>query len=270
VFPGAIAAGEANSSRTSQPLRLSTSSIHFLHLPIEQACERIGALGFEAVDIWSGYQGCPHLDDVAKRLGAEGLKDVLARNKLKLFAFSVYVGGFAKYAERLGKAGGGGAVRGSAGPCKPAELTGRMRSFLESLKPEIDLAAANNSRLAIENHGNALLDSPDSFKAFVDLNQSPQVGIALAPYHVQGIKASVEEVIGISGRQLFFFYAWQHAEGTGQLPGHGPTDFGPWVAALLKVQYGGYVNAFMHGDLAPDEMSKALAKSRDYLGKLQG
>jgi len=49
-------------------MRLSTSSIHFMKLPIEQACERIAALGFEAIDIWSAHQGCPHLDDVAKRL----------------------------------------------------------------------------------------------------------------------------------------------------------------------------------------------------------
>ena len=30
---------------------------------------RIAALGFEAVDIWSAYDKCPHLDDAATRLG---------------------------------------------------------------------------------------------------------------------------------------------------------------------------------------------------------
>ena len=73
-------------------MKLSTSSIHFMQLPIEQACEQIAKLGFEAVDIWSAHEGCPHLDDVAKRLGADGLKKLLAQNKLKLFAFSVYRG----------------------------------------------------------------------------------------------------------------------------------------------------------------------------------
>ena len=102
-------------------------------LPIEQACERIARLGFEAIDVWSAHQGCPHLDDVAKRLGPEGLKEVLAKNKLKLFAFSVYRGGYEKYAELLGKTGGGVAVRGSTRPCKPEELTAKMRQFLEGL-----------------------------------------------------------------------------------------------------------------------------------------
>jgi sugar phosphate isomerase/epimerase len=246
-------------------MRLSTSSIHFHKLPIEQACERVAALGFEGIDIWSAYQGCPHLDDVVKRLGGAGLKELLAKTKLKLFAFSVYVGGFARYAELLGQAGGGVAVRGSEGPCPPADLTPRMRAFLEKLKPEIELAAKHHSKLAIENHGHALLDSLDSLKAFTDLNTSPHVGIALAPYHLQAIKAPVEEAIRISGPQLLFFYAWQNGSGFHQLPGHGPTDFTPWLSALAQARYDGYVNPFMHGEEPAEVMAPALAKARDYL-----
>lgn len=248
-------------------MRLSTSSIHYLHLPIEQACERIAKLGFEGVDVWSGHAGCPHLDDVVDRLGADGLKRVLEENKLKLFSFSVYRGGYSRYAELLGKVGGGVAVRGSAGPCEPSELQTRMGAFLESLKPEVELAEKHNSYLAIENHGHALMDSLDSFKAFVDMNKSPRLGIALAPYHLQGAGVSVEEAIAVCGKQLFYFYAWQRGHGVDQLPGHGPVDFKPWIAALAKIRYGGYVNPFMHGDIEADAMSEALAKSRDYLNR---
>lgn len=246
-------------------MRLSTSSIHFMELPIEQACERIARLGFEAIDIWSAHEGCPHLDDVAKHLGAEGLKKLLARHKLKLFAFSVYQGGYERYAELLGKSGGGVAVRGSGPACKPEELTARMRQFIEGLKPLAELAEKYNSYLAIENHGNALLCSLDSLKAFVDINKSPRLGIALAPYHIQTLKASVPEAIRICGRQLLFFYAWQHYPGSEQLPGVGLTDMTPWIQALADVRYRGYVNPFMHGHPEPDVMSANLAKSRDYL-----
>lgn len=246
-------------------MRLATSSIHFLHLPIEQACRRIAALGFEAIDIWSAHAGCPHLDDVRERLGPDGLKQLLAETKLKLCSFSVYRGGYPRYAELLGKIGGGLAVRDSAQPCPPDQITAHMRRFLESLKPQVELAEQYDSYLAIENHGHALLDSLDSFKAFVDLNRSPRLGLALAPYHLQAIGAAVAEAIGICGRQLFFFYAWQRADGVGQLPGQGPTDFTPWITALAKARYGGYVNPFMHGDLEADEMARALAGSRDYL-----
>jgi sugar phosphate isomerase/epimerase len=252
-------------ARQKWQMRLSTSSIHFMELPIEQACERIAGLGFEAIDIWSAHEGCPHLDDVANRLGAEGLKKLLAKYKLKLFAFSVYSGGYERYAELLGKAGGGVAVRGSGPACRPEELTARMRQFIEQLKPLAELAEKHNSYLAIENHGNALLCSLDSFKAFVDINKSPMLGIALAPYHIQSLKASVPEAIRICGRQLLFFYAWQHYLDSEQLPGVGPTDMTPWIRALADVRYGGYVNPFMHGHPETDVMSANLAKARDYL-----
>jgi sugar phosphate isomerase/epimerase len=256
---------EEDAPEATWQMRLSTSSIHFMQLPIEQACERIAGLGFEAIDIWSAHEGCPHLDDVADRLGAPGLKELLAKHKLKLFAFSVYSGGYDRYAKLLGRAGGGVAVRGSDAPCEPEELTSRMRQFIDGLKPEVELAETHDSYLAIENHGSSLLDSLDAFKAFVDINTSPRLGIALAPYHLQTLKASVPEAIRICGKQLLFFYAWQHSSGPKQLPGIGPTDMTPWLQALAKIQYRGYVNPFMHGILEPDVMASNLAKSRDYL-----
>ena len=263
--PALFASGRADAAEGRWKMRLSTSSIHFKSLPIEKVCQRIAELGFEAIDIWSGHAGCPHLDDVLKRLGPEGLKEVLAKNKLKLYAFSVYAGGYARYAELLGKAGGGVAVQGSAGPCDPKELTSRMKAFLEGLKPLAELAEKHDSYLAIENHGHALLDSVDSFKAFADLNKSPRLGIALAPYHIQSQKQSVEEAIAAVGKQLFFFYAWQHQPGTKQLPGIGTTDCVPWLSALAKAGYAWYVNPFMHGEPEPAPMAEALAKSREYL-----
>jgi sugar phosphate isomerase/epimerase len=264
-----VPAGSSSAARSAEAgpwrMRLSTSSIHFSELPIEKACERMAALGFEGVDIWSAYDNCPHLDDIATRLGPEGFRSLLAKCKLNLFAFSVYQGGYARYAGLLGKAGGGVAIQGSAGPCKPEELKGRMRRFIEDLKPLIELAEKNESYLAIENHGNALLDSLDSLRAFVESNTSPRLGIALAPYHIQAAQASVPEAIRICGPQLFFFYAWQQQPEVKQLPGVGPADMIPWVRALADVRYRGYVNPFMHGHPGTEIMAANLATARDYL-----
>ena len=265
LAPGLL--GSAGAAEPRWKMKLSTSTIQYSKLPLEEACQRIAALGFEGVDVWSAHAGCPHLDDVLNRLGAEGLKEILQKNKLKLYAFSVYSGGYRKYAELLGAAGGGVAVRGSSGAGDPKELSARMKAFVEGLKPDLELAEKHDSYLAIENHGGALLNSLDSFKAFVDVNRHPRLGIAMAPYHLQAQKVSVEEAIGVVGKQLFFFYAWQRAPGTGQLPGIGPTDCAPWLAALAKAGYAWYVNPFMHHEPKPDEMDKALATSRDYLAE---
>lgn len=246
-------------------LRLSTSSLLFKEFSLEAACERIAGLGFEAVDVWSAYEGCPHLDDALQRLGGAGLRELLGRHRLKLFAASTYVGGYSKYARLLGDAGGCVAVQGSAGPCLANELTTRMRAFLESQKPLADLAGEQGSWLAIENHGHALLDGTDSFKAFVDLNTHPRLGLALAPYHLQAVGASVPETIRIAGRQLLFFYAWQNAEGVNQLPGHGPAEVRPWLEALKTIGYGGYLNVFMHGHPDAAATTAALKKSKETL-----
>lgn len=246
-------------------MRMSASTVAFTKLKVEEACKKIAELGFEAVDIWCPFRACVHLEDARTRLGADGLKKVLAENNLKLNAFSVYNGGYKKYAELLKGVGGGVAVRGSSGKCKPEEITAKMKAFIESLKPLVELAEENGDYLAIENHGNALLDSLDSFKAFTDINTSKHLGIAMAPYHLQGIKASVPEAIRIVGDQLFFFYAWQRAKGVGQLPGHGPADCKPWLKALADIKYKRYVNPFMHHEPEPEEMVPALKKSADYL-----
>lgn len=250
-------------------MKLSTSSIHFKSLPIEEACARIAKMGFEAIDIWSAHAGCRHLDDVQKRLGADGLLEILKKNNLKLNAFSVYSGGYKKYAELLGKANGGVAIRGSTRKCPPKELSSRMKKFIDELKPLVELAEENNSFLAIENHGNRLLHTLDSFKAFIDINTSKHLGIALAPYHLRAAKESVVEAIRICRDQLFFFYAWQRGRSLEQLPGHGPIDFQPWLKALAEINYKHYVNPFMHKEPKPDIMERALIKSRQYLINLR-
>ncbi len=74
-------------------------------------------------------------------------------------------------------------------------------------------------------------------------------------------------MIGIVGKQLLFFYAWQDSSGMGQLPGVGPTDFTPWIAALAKADCAWYVNPFMHGHPAPAEIAKGLATAKEILTK---
>jgi sugar phosphate isomerase/epimerase len=253
-------------------MRLALSSVMLAELPIEEVCARAAKLGFEAIDIWCPFDRCKHLADVAARLGPDGLKQLLAKHKLAVASFTTYTTdkealGFPAYADFIGKSGGGLVVRESQYiRVKPAELTAAMRGFFEKLKPQIEQAAQSKVRLAIENHGDALLGTPDSFKAFVDLNPAPQhVGLGVAPYHLQNIRASVEEVIRTAGSQLLFFYAWQTGDGMNQLPGHGPADFVPWFRALAHINYQGFVNPFMHGHPTPDELSTGITKACAYL-----
>jgi sugar phosphate isomerase/epimerase len=263
---GRFGSSQARAAAGRWTMRLSTSSVQFSSLPVEKACERIASLGFEAIDFWPSNFDCPHLEEIDKRLGPQGLNDLLAQHHLKLYAFTVYGIGYPKYAELLGKAGGGVAVRESKyGQFKAEDVRTEIRSLIESLKPQLEMAEKYDSYIAIENHRGALLNSLDSFKAFVEWNTHPRLGIALAPAHLQADKISLPEVVGLVGKQLLFFYAWQLAEGMEQLPGIGPTDCTGWITALAKANYRWYVNPFMHGHPEPDAMAESLAKSRDYL-----
>ena len=246
--------------------KFSCSTINFASLSLEQACERIAELGFDAVDIW-GALGCRHLNQAANDLGVEGLKALLEKHRLKLGSVSLYGAPLSSYAELVGQCGGCTLVQGSRHRLKDS-VTEDMKDFLESLKPQLELCEEHHSFLAIENHGSGdLLDSIDTMKAFVDQNQHPRLGIALAPYHVMNRGESVAEAIRICGSQLLFIYFWTNEADEKQMPGIGQTDVSDWFRALDDIEYPHYITPFMHHEPAPDRMAELHRMTRQYLDK---
>jgi sugar phosphate isomerase/epimerase len=259
----------------SWKMTLSTSSVQYRTESLEEALRRIGKMGFEGIDIWSHFEWggplCKHLEE-GLEAGMDQFTAFLKENHLRLTTATCYRIPADQFAVQLGKLGGCVVVRGSTNEfgsgaeLSAAELQSSMKKFMESIRPQADTLAANQCVLAIENHaGGALLNTPDSFKCFLDLNDHPHVGIALAPYHIQRIQESVPDLIRLIGSRLKFFYAWQLEGGRKQLPGIGPVDFTPWLKALSEMNYQGPVNPFMHGEATPDQMDSDLGESREYL-----
>lgn len=266
--------------KKSWNMKLATSSVIFEKLKIEQVCERVKRIGLDAVDIWGPFTyyktRCDHLEDIRQRLGGKGLAELMARHKLKVAAFTLYQKAeLSQYWQMIRDYGGGVIVRSDkAKASNIKDMSKDMRNFFEKLKPEIELAEKCNSILAIENHGGGLLNSLDSFKAFVELNpNSKRVGIAFAPWHLQGYKElTMMDFIKTAGPQIQFFYAWQRGTqkdrfGITQLPGLGPVDFTPWLQALADVQYSQYLAIFLHEHTVPDEIEPKIAQSRKYMLK---
>lgn len=277
-LPSALAA--AGTKKKSWDMKLTTSSVMFDTLKIEQVCERVQRIGFRAVDIWGPFTHyktkCDHLEDIRKRLGGKGLAEMLAKYKLDVAAFTLYQKAeLSQYWEMIRDYGGGVIVRSDkAARSSAKDMSANMRKFFEKLKPEIELAEKSKSVLAIENHGGGLLNSIESFKAFVELNPDPKrVGIAFAPWHLQGYKDTpMTEFIEVAGPQIQFFYGWQRGTqkdrfGIGQLPGFGPADFTPWLQKLADTGYSKYIAVFLHGHTVADEIEPKIAKSREYLLK---
>ena len=284
---GALAARAAAAAKWK--MRLSTSSVMFNSLPVEEACTLIAAAGYEAVDLWEGDPSAKHLDEAFDRLEPKGLKALLPRRASS------------SVPSPASSPASTGTPKCSAWPARARPLhpgitilrrcnrgIGRdsphipVRSPLadafadRNLKPSLDLADKYNYQIAIENHSAAMLNLVDSFKVFLELASHPRLRIALAPYHLQRDHIPVEDVIAVAGPRIRFLYAWQNEPETRQLPGVGSTDFTPWLKALAPVDYPGYVNPFMHEalkaasgqdrpPLSPAEMSEAIIAARRYL-----
>lgn len=243
----------------------------FSGLSLEDFCAKAAELGFRGIDLWGPFGDCRHLRE-AVALGADGWARLLEKHQLEVGAWTTYRTkghdeGFPGFAEFIGACGGGVVVRESKyGKIAEGELEKALKEFFTELEPEIELARQHGVKLAIENHSGAILDTLESLQLFTRLNPDPKtVGIALAPYHLQARKVPVVDAIKACGPQLLFFYAWQKGRATDQLPGHGPTDFRPWMKALAGQDYRLWMTPFMHGELPAAEMATAVEKARRHL-----
>lgn len=149
-------------------------------------------------------------------------------------------------------------VTGGQGPSnlKGAELKAGVANFIEKMKPHLAVAEETGVTIAIENHANNLIESPDSLKWLAELRPSKHLAIAFAPYHLPQNEQQLAGLIESLGDSIEVFYAWQYGMGCHeklpkeqelkQMPGRGELDFGPLLSALKKINYSGWTEIFMH------------------------
>ncbi len=178
-------------------------------------------------------------------------------------------------------------VTGGRGPMglKGSELKTAVASFIEKLQPHLAVAEETGVTVAIENHGNNLIDSPDSLKWLADLRRSKHLAIALAPYHLPQNEKLLADLIRTRGNRIAMFYAWQYGMGCTkklpkaqellQMPGRGRLDFKPLlVAALTQINYHGWTEIFIHPVPrgipildSTENVTAEIVRSRAYLEK---
>ena len=136
------------------------------------------------------------------------------------------------------------------------ELAAAIKDFLENLRPSIAAAEEVGGVIAIENHSNSLLRTPDSVRRFADAVTSDRVGVALAPHHLPQDAHLIATLARDLGPRMKFVYAQQDGKGSKeklpkevellQMPGRGPLDFGPLMRELAAQRFAGPVEIFMH------------------------
>jgi len=202
-------------SETTAPKHLLSSSL-FGYSRLEEILPIAKRLGINSLDIWPKVHG--NQREQLAEMGEDKFVELLSNNGCRLDCLTQYpLGPFGlademRLAKRLGCQT---IVTGSGGPkgLQGDELKASMREFVEKLKPHLELAHKTGVRIAIENHANSLIDSPDSMRWLCEMRPSDRLGIAFAPYHLPQNQELLSKLIRDVLPCIEVFYAWQHGKG---------------------------------------------------------
>ena len=292
----AVAVGSAVMPRTladaaeSEPFQLKyiLGSCMYGYQYVGEILPEVRKTGATALDIWPKVHG--NQREQLTDLGEDKFAAMLKQHEITLGCITQYkLGPFGlqdemRLAQRFGCRT---IVTGGRGPAglKGSELKAGVQDFIEKMKPHLEVAEETGVTIAVENHGNNLIESPDSLKWLAELRPSKHLAIAFAPYHLPQDADLLGRLLETLAESIAVFYAWQHGMGCHeklpkeqellQMPGRGDLDFGPLLAALKRMKYSGWTEIFMHpvprGIPILETASAVTAeinRSRDYLNKL--
>ncbi|WP_417731509.1 sugar phosphate isomerase/epimerase family protein [Rosistilla oblonga] len=278
----------ARAANSGFQFRYLLGSCMYGYAPVAEILPEVAKTGSVALDIWPKAHGDQR--EQLDAMGEEAFATLLKQHNVPLGCITQYkLGPFGlqdemRLAQRLGCST---IVTGGKGPkgLQGGELKRGVAKFVEQMKPHLAVAEETGVTIAIENHGNNLIESPDSLRWLIDLCPSDHLGIALAPYHLDQDSNLLAELILALGDRLSVFYAWQYGMGCMkklpkrqellQMPGRGELDFAPLVDALVETKFSGWTEIFMHPVPrgipileSTDKVTTEINRSRAYLEDL--
>ncbi len=240
-------------------LNYAIASSMYGTLKLEDIVPEVPKTVAEVIDLWPLRHGDQR--EQMDAMGHEKFAELIARHGVRLGMTTRYdLGPFGLQDEMrvLRKFGGRLVITGSKGPrdVSGEEAKRAVKEFVERMKPHVAVAEELGVTIGIENHARALIATPDSIRYLAEFTPSKHLGVALAPYHLPQDEKLLAGLIEDLGPALAHFYAWQHGKGCmeklpkaeelEQMPGRGPLDFRPLLAALAKIGYPGWTEIFMH------------------------
>lgn len=240
-------------------LNYLVASSLFGSLPLKEILPEVRRAGTHYIDLWPRRHGTQR--EEADQLGPFALAELLAAHGVKIACTTRYDLSPMNLSNEFRFLQGVDArlvVTGSKGQkgLRGDILKTAVREWVRSMDPTLEDAAQAGITVAIENHSNSLIDSPDALRWLVEFTQHRSLGIAFAPYHLPQDPALLAGLIRHAGDRLSLFYAWQHGNGSSkpmprseehlQMPGRGPLDFIPLLEALRDIRFTGWTEIFMH------------------------
>jgi sugar phosphate isomerase/epimerase len=250
--------------------------------PLESVLADVKKAGADTVDIWPQPHG-NHREQI-DQLGLDQTEALLKQFGIRWGASTRYDLAPSKLGDELRilkRFGAKVLVTGASSPDKDS-VKEQVRKFVESMKAPVEVAESCAVKIGIENHISSILNTPEAVRYFADFSKSPNLGLAMAPYHLPQDPEVITKLITDLGEKIVFFQAWEYGMGCMeklpkeqelmQMPGRGKLDFVPIVAALQKINYAGWTEIFMHPtprgipirETTP-EVTAEINRSRDYL-----
>ena len=275
----------ATGNSSTRRLNFLLGSCMYGYAPLKEILPEVHKTGASAIDLWPMKHG--NQREQLEEMGEEAFAAILNQHEVSLGCITQYkLGPFGlqdemRLAQRLGCQT---IVTGAKGPkgLEGRPLKSAVKEFAEKMKPHLEVAEETGVTIAIENHANNLIESPESIRRLIDVIPNDHLGVALAPYHLPQETALLSQLIRDLGPRLKVFYAWQHGMGCMtklpkeqellQMPGRGDLDFAPLLSALDAINYQGWTEIFMHpvprgvpilGTTAA--VTSEINKARDYL-----
>ncbi len=229
-------------------------------LPLAEILPEVKKTGATGIELWPKKHGTQREEIDA--IGHDKFAAMLKEHALTFGGTTRYDLGPFRLTEEIGvvkKLGGTFIVTGGAGDYKvfPEQLKLNVKTFVEKMKPHAAHAAENGLTLAIENHINNLIDTPDSLRWLADgIRNIPGIGIALAPYHLPQDSILQADLIKHIDQKMTLFYAWEYGMSCAkpmpkddelqQMPGSGKLDWKSLLQALKAINFTGPTEIFMH------------------------
>ncbi|MEC7709225.1 MAG: TIM barrel protein [Planctomycetota bacterium] len=221
----------------------------------------VAKTGATSIDLWPKPHGTQR-EEIESR-GVEQVQQLLEKHDVRLGGIACYRPGAFKLDSELAVARQLGDAETVLVTMAPGDCTlcgepldAAIQAFLSKLSPAIKQAESGAGIIAIENHSNSLLNSPESIRRFAALVESDHIGIALAPHHLPQDGNLLADLAGDAGSAIKFVYAQQYGNGSSeqlpkkedllQLPGRGSLDFKPLMQQLSSQRFNGPVEIFMH------------------------
>jgi len=251
--------GAASASNPALKFRYLLASSLYGGLSLTEILPEVRKTGASCIDLWPRKHGTQR--EEADAWGQDRLRAALKENRVTLDVttrFDLGPFGLDPEIDYLKAMGGKAIVTGGKGPADatgPA-LKAEVKRFVEALKPTLARAGGAGVRIAIENHSNNIINTPDSLKWLAEFGRGQPLGVALAPYHLPQDPALIAGLIRDLGPSLLLFYGWEYGRGCMkpmpkeeelmQMPGRGTLDFKPLLAALKAIRFDGWTEIFMH------------------------